>query len=651
MTFNVRIFLPDGVTTSGTITYASEGPKLSNTENQPIDVPGKSIEFVITDEDTNDSALIDMQDRIVFDSMTYYRKLIRDQPVTQDHYPLSTRGWIRHFSQNGHLTRIDLQKIKNSNRYLLSCVDVETGEMFRFHSIKSFEANILKMETDWELHNKAKVAPGVEEVPLEKLLEAPAPSWEELQSLVQGISIPNLQRKETAGETLSQLVPTSFPEYVRKEIMVFLAWTIRASVPIEDPLDFLETISRRFESGPRLRSLIFGHIQCLMQGIHAPQYVRLFALAERGSLTTGGKTQTEDSEQESWNKVWFRVEGLFPNRNNRILNLTHNLNSIQEIHTNLPISKEQAAKSKEAWLDRFALTRSNFQMRGYVQDRKIGLEKIVYIGGAHRWPHTHLQYAARLGHIDQKPPYIQVMVMPKTAVDRISRIKQNLFSIDWTTSRINFNLFNSESSSWKYNTSHFLKSFNTERTRKQLDKQFELTLTPDVIPIDEQDTKLLDLLSWGLYPFSYETGFYDDILSTMSDEEIRDKIGFYLKEKIIHLQYAPNLLGLVSICFEIRGPLKQLYSISRASLKHLPSATVMLSTSEELCIVMARVPENEVYSILTEIPAKVKDYGITMKAYRVSAYAGYNHNVYQRLRRSDGTWDDDVSGLLSQITK
>ena len=66
---------------------------------------------------------------------------------------------------------------------------------------------------------------------------------------------------------------------------------------------------------------------------------------------------------------------------------------------------------------------------------------------------------------------------------------------------------------------------------------------------------------------------------------------------------------------------------------------------------MARVPENEVYSILTEIPAKVKDYGITMKAYRVSAYAGYNHNVYQRLRRSDGTWDDDVSGLLSQITK
>ncbi len=38
-----------------------------------------------------------------------------------------------------------------------------------------------------------------------------------------------------------------------------------------------------------------------------------------------------------------------------------------------------------------------------------------------------------------------------------------------------------------------------------------------------------------------------------------------------------------------------------------------------------------------------------IKIYRVNAYAAYTHNLYQRLLRPDGTWDDDISGFLSQI--
>ena len=65
---------------------------------------------------------------------------------------------------------------------------------------------------------------------------------------------------------------------------------------------------------------------------------------------------------------------------------------------------------------------------------------------------------------------------------------------------------------------------------------------------------------------------------------------------------------------------------------------------------MSRVTEIDAYHILTDLPAEVKDYDISMKAYRVFAYAGYVHNLYQRLRTPEGTWNDDTSGLLSQIT-
>ena len=64
---------------------------------------------------------------------------------------------------------------------------------------------------------------------------------------------------------------------------------------------------------------------------------------------------------------------------------------------------------------------------------------------------------------------------------------------------------------------------------------------------------------------------------------------------------------------------------------------------------MVRVSEAHAYEILANLPRTVAEYGIELKGYRVSAYAGYLHNLYQRLLNPDGTWDDDVSGFLSQI--
>jgi hypothetical protein len=649
MTFGAKIFLPDGDIIHGKISYTREGPKLSNKDNIPIDAKNQAVEFSITGI-AGESLLVGKQERISFDSTVYFRKLTRENPATQDNYPPSSEGWIRYLSHRGKPARIDLQKIIDSDRYLLSCVDLETGEMLRIHSIRSFETNILSMVTDWEHYNREIVDYDEEEVSLDSLLDAPAPSWADLDLLVQGINIPNLQRYGTVGETLSQIVPSSFPEDIRKELMTFLAWTIRATIPREDPLDFLTTIHRRFKTGPLLQGLVFGHVQCLIQQTPIPQYVRIFTMAERGELSKGEKTLTENAEQEAWSKAWFRVEELFPKRIDRIIDIANHLNLSQEIHADLPVSKQEAANSKDAWLDRFALIRSNFQMRGYIQDRKIGLQKTVYIGGAHRWPHTHLQYAARLGHPNQKPPYIQVMVMPKTAADRISRIRQNVVSIDWTASRVNYNLYDPENDTWKYNASRFIKSFRGVRTRRLMNKEFEIPSSSDIFHLDELDPKLLDLMSWGFYPQSFEIGVYQDSLNPLNNQEIHEKMKLYLKEKLVRLHYYPQTFGRVSICLEIRGSIKKLYSISRAALKHLPSAVVMISTSEEVCIILARIPEKDIYSILTELPSIANENDVSMKAYRVYAYAGFVHNLYQRLRRPDGTWDDDVSGLLSQIT-
>ena len=54
------------------------------------------------------------------------------------------------------------------------------------------------------------------------------------------------------------------------------------------------------------------------------------------------------------------------------------------------------------------------------------------------------------------------------------------------------------------------------------------------------------------------------------------------------------------------------------------------------------------FKLLTTYPSIAEELGISLKALPVSAYISYKNNLYQRLWLSEGLWDDDVSGLLSQ---
>ena len=61
------------------------------------------------------------------------------------------------------------------------------------------------------------------------------------------------------------------------------------------------------------------------------------------------------------------------------------------------------------------------------------------------------------------------------------------------------------------------------------------------------------------------------------------------------------------------------------------------------------MPEDMGYRVLTEFPDHAEEQNINVRVWRINAYAGYLHTLYQRLLKPDGSWDDDISGLLSQI--
>jgi hypothetical protein len=649
MRIPVRALLSSGSTHQMYLYYTSKGPKLLDIEeHEEIDAE-RVIEFSIDDDAICRSASIKQDERIEFNSCLYPVKYSSKPKSQFELYPPSTRGWFTYLTHDGFDAIIVLQKFRSSSKYLMSAIDVATDSLLRLHAVRDFEASVLQMESDWDLYNRLFVdLDESAETSISDSLEAPAPSWKQIAKLTEGVDIHNLKRLKTVRETFEQFIPRTFPVDVREQVMAFLAWTTSAKVPVEDPLDFLAHTSRQYRSGAITANLIFGHIQCLIQGIPPPQYVRIMALADRGSLKRDLRPLAEEAELDPWDITWYRLAEMFPDRRGRVLDIVHSLNRANEVHLGIPISRRSAKKSREAWLDRFSLIRSNLYLRGYVQDARLGLTKLVYIGGAHRWPHKHLQYAARLGAPNQKAPYIQVLLMPKIAVDRTMRMKQNFAPIDWTASRVNYGLYMPKLESWKNNLSYIESSLSRNRTKKQLDKEFDLSSSAEISMLTQDDAKILDFMFWGINNQSFELGYYDEILP-LGRQRLEEKITSFIQSGIMNFYYLLTIYGLASVCLEIRGEIPQLYSIARSSLLHFPTATAMVSESSNLCVVMARVPEERAYDVLAKLPSKAGEYNIQMKSYRVSAYVGYVNNLYQRLLLPGGSWDNDISGLLSQI--
>jgi len=648
MNISVKIHFPSGEVTIGVLSFTIDGVKLTNQNSSRIIDEDPRIVLSALENISEKNIQLKSGTRLEYYQKSIIRKYSPNYITISEMYPPSSYGWATHVSETGNSALFSLLKIVDESQYLLSVVDMTTGQLLRLHPIHVYESNILLMETDWTRYNSIidEIGEDSEEIPLDTLLSSPAPSWPELQHLLDGVVIPNFQRGLSMRDTMEQLVPSSFPVNIRLELMAFLAYTINLKVPVEDPLDFQKSMRSRFKSASLLRLLVYGHVQSILEGAKPPQYIRFLTEADRGILDIG--VEPIPTEQDPWTSFWHKIMESFPNNNRRVAAVAENLNQMNEFVTKHPITREDAKKSRIEWNNRFSLIRAGLMLRSYVQEHKIGLAKLVFLGRTNRWPHNHLAWSARLGNLEQNPPYIQVMIMPTTAITKLERLRQKTALVNWSASRINYRLYNPKIDGWKTNLAQIKNSFSHTYTLSRLSKEYDITKNKDIILPTESMARLLDLSSFGMYLSSLEVGSYDEFLQ-MSGDSIKQAIESLQKKGVIQIQYFAYLSGLVSICLEIKGQMNRLYSIVRALLKHLPSAKILISEEKEVCYVLGRVPEQTAYDILTEFPEIARNHNIEFKGYHVTAYVDYLHNLHQRLLTSEGTWNDDISGLLSQF--
>ena len=546
MNLLVNVHFPNGDVEQGILKYTDKGPSITLPSGEILESSSSSGDISYSFSGNISQRInqihLDYGSKISLKSKLATRKYSLDSSSQFEMYPPSSYAWFTHISETGTDALFNVQEIKNNSKLLLTIIDIHSTSLLAMHVVNPYEVEILFRDTDFIFYKKLfeeKIY--AERNIVNEYLETKPPKWSNLEIISNDVIIPNLKIGATMRETLEQFVPLSFPEEIRYQLMAFLSWLMKARIPNEDPLDFIFQL----QSAPLFRFLVFEHIKYLLEGIDPPQYVRIINMAEKGQLSSGIQPVTEETEKNVWNAIWFELQEKFPGPQDKANDIARRLNQTGEIATSIPISKKEARASRSAWVDRFSSILHSLAIGGHVQNKTIGLQDLVYVGSAHRWPHQHLSWSARLGNPYVKAPYIQVMVMPPSAVERAIRARPNLSPIDWSASALNFGLFNSCANNWNLRISLMTKAMLGKRTLRQLENEFDVKLKSPVSSINSDEAKVLDLLTVRMYLSGLELGRYKPYLPG-TIEDLRTLIESLRDRRIVNIQYFYRLSGLAS---------------------------------------------------------------------------------------------------------
>ncbi|MGD9397161.1 MAG: hypothetical protein PVJ05_12080, partial [Candidatus Thorarchaeota archaeon] len=235
----VMVYTSSGENCRGMLVYSESGPKVMFDDNQ-LSNNGELTSFSFTDlsVEPHNQLKIMSDTKFKFSPDAVIRLGYSKNIETIDTlYPPSTDGWVSHVTPDDSNSVYTIQQLEESNNFLLTIVDIQANTILDAHILKPYELGILMMKSDWIVHKEIlKLIPFTEESIISDLLDNTEPSWELISELVDSVTIPNLKLKGNMRETMDQLVPLSFPESVREDVMAFLIWTFKKEIPNEDPV-------------------------------------------------------------------------------------------------------------------------------------------------------------------------------------------------------------------------------------------------------------------------------------------------------------------------------------------------------------------------------------------------------------------------------
>lgn len=579
---------------------------------------------------------------------TYRTYMPEGGQYIEDIFPPSTFGFYGRM-KNGHGKYLYIvQEIANDGKLWLTIANVETGQIYEAHEISPYEAEALSLIDSQQFRNEWyesiwAAIPVLEKSGILQILESESVTWKELANVLGDIDIVSQKRGTTMREMLSPLIPESFPEPVKEQLMLFLTFVLKDEIRLVDPINYLY----KFWQFPIVGALMEGHMMCLADNRDFPQYLKLLILASRGDLIGATRAIQKDVADSPWLLFWQKTMEQFPNWFDIAAGIVQKLNEKGEIIHKVPISENAAKKSQLAWKKRLTLLMYELRILGRVNQKALGLSKLVYLGAAYRWPHRHMEFITRLGWAGESTPHLHVMVMPSPAAEQVKRALPNIIDAKLTVRTSNIELFDKGRKEWSIPVDDILNSVDGRYSIKRLVKRFPDENRCGNHIITKEEAKSLDLVSEGiriaglerreyLAPWGFDSGKVQKLLTKLSDR------------KIVKVFYEASNQNLVTLATIINGPSDRVTSVCNAFLDNTPTTLMMIDDKGEQSVLLTRLPETSAYMLASNLPDIGMEHGLTTRCFRPTTFQSYTHSLYQRLLKDNGTWDDDVTAFLSQ---
>lgn len=270
------------------------------------------------------------------------------------------------------------------------------------------------------------------------------------------------------------------------------------------------------------------------------------------------------------------------------------------------------------------------------------------MGNAHRWAHPMLNWTANIGVHNNHPLHIQVMMMPYSALERIRRVLPSLVEITWSARSSNPHLFNCERMEWTVPHKRILGSLDREVAFRKLRNGFGYWKERNHINLSKNEARLIDNTVARLYLSYLETSRGTEFLGT-SEEQTSEFLTQMKEKNALQLFYEFNETGLPRPLVTVaQGSTKQIISLTHAMLRNTPSSVALLAKGNKTVFIISSVPVSTRVRLSQELPVLGKDRGMNIRCMVPQSFRNYSGDLFQKLLKPDGTWFDNVSGIVTQ---
>lgn len=571
--------------------------------------------------------------------------------------PPSTGGWYTRLIHGRTPAIYIIQELDCQDLQWLTIIDRTSGEVFESHPVHKYEGSALlpQPEEPSEFRYSSDI-PTRDEV-IGPLLQGSTPDITSLYELIRDAEIPHLrfggfEPKESVRETLEQVVPESWSQNVREETMAFLSYVLSNPTPLGASVDSV-SFSLRFMGSPQLRYMIMLHQLHLLSGHEEnPRYLALMWQYEKLY-----PPKDSNEHNDGPNIAGFLYDKIARNAiyyDTHIQDYLSKMRKVKFIPAGIPVSKKDAGKSRQARLRRLMYFVGGLYVFGRVAHRRVGLRNMVYVGQKYRWPHQHIEYTQVLNDTmkQSRPTMIHSIAVPPDAEEVLLEERTRWLPVSWYVRRTNPRLFSAQDAEARINYEQLLASLESQYNLQAFERRYGIRgVVSSYNDLNRDDIRVMDLLSTYLYLFDIEFPSFVKSLGFGNVEQITSSVEKLTTNNVLSLTYDLSPRRYETLAILARGNEGSILSLFRALLQKTPRCTCLSLDSgrQYLAFVRSSRYMGEVFREL--LPAWAEENGVKLTCSFSSTTGNYRSNLFQRLRKEDGTWDSDITGLLAQIGK